>query len=109
VEVALSGEIDIVTAPEVCDALAGAASEAATGIVVDLGDVTFMDAAGLGALAGGAYRARHLPGGFRLVAVPPRVLRLLKVTGLDRHLAAFPVPPASPAPEPVSVGGAGVV
>jgi anti-sigma B factor antagonist len=93
--VALSGEIDIVTAPEVRDLLAEAASEAVTGITVDLGGVTFLDAAGLGVLAGASGAARHLPGGFRLVAVPARVLRLLRATGLDRHLAAFPAVPGS--------------
>jgi len=86
--------------------LAGATSEAVTGIVVDLSEVTFLDAAGLGALAGGAHRARHLPGGLRLVAVPPRVLRLLNITGLDRHLAAFPPPAPAAPPEPVTVGAA---
>ncbi len=55
---ALSGEIDIVTAPAVRDALAGAVRQAVTGIIVDLGEVTFLDAAGLGVLAGAARRAR---------------------------------------------------
>jgi anti-sigma B factor antagonist len=95
VVVALTGEIDIVTAPVARDLLAEAASEAVTGITVDLGEVTFLDAAGLGVLAGASGNARHLPGGFRLVAVPARVLRLLMVTGLDRHLATFPAPPGS--------------
>ena len=100
VAVALSGEIDIVTVPAVRDVLAGAVRQAVTGVIVDLGEVTFLDAAGLGVLAGAAGRARHLPGGLRLVAVPARVLRLLTLTGLDRHLAAFPVPPGSqPKPE----------
>ena len=93
--VALSGEIDIVTAPAARDLLAEAASAAVTGVTVDLGGVTFLDAAGLGVLAGAAGAVRHLPDGFRLVAVPARVLRLLKLTGLDRHLAAFPAPPRS--------------
>ena len=93
--VALSGEIDIVSAPAVREVLAAAASQAVAGITVDLGGVTFMDAAGLGVLAGAGGRAPHLPGGFRLAAVPVRVLRLLRLTGLDRHLAAFPAPPSS--------------
>lgn len=95
--VALTGEIDIVTAPVARDLLAEAASEAVTGITVDLGEVTFLDAAGLGVLAGAARAVGHLPDGFRLVAVPARVLRLLRVTGLDRHLATFPAPPRSEA------------
>jgi anti-anti-sigma regulatory factor len=80
VAVALSGEIDIVAAPAVRKLLAEAVGQAA---------------AGLGALAGASGRARHLPGGFRLVAVPARVLRLLALTGLDRHLAASPAPHGS--------------
>ena len=91
---ALSGEIDIVTAPAVRDVLAGAVRQAVW-IIVDLGEVTFLDAAGLGVLADGARRARHLPGGLGLVAVPRRVLRLLTLAGLDRHLAAFAAPPGS--------------
>ena len=52
VAVALSGEIDIVTVPAVRDVLAGAVRQAVTGVIVDLGEVTFLDAAGLGVLAG---------------------------------------------------------
>jgi len=89
VVVALSGEIDIATAPAARDLLAEATSEGVTGITVDLGQVTFMDAAGLGVLASASKAARHLPEGLRLAAVPPRVLRLLRLTGLD-CLAAFP-------------------
>jgi len=93
--VALSGEIDIAAAPAVREVLAEAVGQAAAGVIVDLGEVTFLDAAGLGVLAGASGRARHLPGGLRLVAVPARVLRLLALTGLDRHLAAFPAPRGS--------------
>lgn len=95
VVVTLSGEIDIATAPAARDALAEAASRPVTGVTVDLGRVTFMDAAGLGVLGVAAGRARQLPGGFRLAAVPARVLRLLAVTGLDRHLPVSAEPPGS--------------
>ncbi len=91
--VALSGEIDIVSAPAARELLAEAASQAVTGITVDLSEVTYMDAAGLGVLAGANRATRHLPGGLRLVAVPARILRLLTLTGLD--LPAFPCRPAA--------------
>jgi len=94
--VALSGDIDIVAATAVRHILAEAVGRAVTGVIVDLGEVTFMDAAGLGALAGVAARARQLPDGLRLVAVPPQTRQLLKLTRLDSHLAAFPAPPRSP-------------
>ena len=95
VVVALSGEFDIATAPAARDLLAELASAGVTGITVDLGGLTFVDAAGLRVLADASRAGRCLPGGFRLVAVPARVVRLLRLTGLDRHLAVFPVPPGS--------------
>jgi anti-sigma B factor antagonist len=105
--VALCGEIDMLTVPAVREVLAEATRRAVTGVIIDLAEVTFLDAAGLGALAGASGRARHLPGGLRLAAVPPRALRLLTLTGLDRHLAIFPAPPrreqpadAGPRPQP---------
>jgi anti-sigma B factor antagonist len=91
--VALSGDLDAVTALAARQALAEATSRAVTGVIADLAAVTFLDAAGLGVLAGAAGRARNLPDGLRLAAVPPNALRLLKLTRLDRHLAAYPMPP----------------
>lgn len=105
--VALSGEIDILTAPAVHEALAEATRRAVTGVIIDLARVTFLDAAGLGVLASASGRARHLPDGLRLAAVPPRAVRLLTLAGLDRQLAVFPAPPgrerpadAGPRPQP---------
>lgn len=104
--VTLSGEIDIASAPEGQAALADAASRAVTGIIVDLGAVTFMDAAGLAVLAEASRRTQHLPDGLRLVAVPARVQRLLAITGLT-HLCGYAAPPdavpASVSPEPAEV------
>lgn len=91
--VTLSGDIDIVTAPAVRQALAKAIGRAGTGVIADLSDVTFLDAAGLGVLADASGHARHLPGGLRLTAVPPPAVRLIRLTRMDRHLAVFPAPP----------------
>lgn len=93
VVVALSGEFDIATAPAARDLLAELTSGAVTGITVDLGRLTFVDVAGLRVLACAARAARCLPGGFELVAAPARVVRLLRVTGLDRQLIVFPALP----------------
>ncbi len=100
--VVLSGELDITTASAMRDALADAARRAVTGVIVDLAEVTFLNAAGLGVLVGAHSRARHLPDGLRLAAVPPHALRLLKLTGLDRHLAAYPAPHIRRPERPVS-------
>ena len=97
VAVTLFGEIDIVSALAARDVLADATSRAVAGITIDLAEVTFIDAAGLGVLAGAYRRARHLPDGLRLDGVPARVRQLLAVTGLDRDLAASPPRGQAPA------------
>jgi anti-sigma B factor antagonist len=53
-------------------------------VVVDLGDVRFMDSAALGALIGGLRRIREQRGKVAIGAVRPNVARLLRTVGLDR-------------------------
>jgi anti-sigma B factor antagonist len=87
--VAVTGEVDIDTAPRMRDALlAGLA--AGEPVVADLGAVTFMDSGGLSALivTHRAATAAGLP--FRLQHVPPAVRRLLEVTGMDSFLVTLP-------------------
>src|SRR5215207_1290717 len=83
--VAVAGEVDVDTAPRMRDALLEAIAEGEA-VFVDLGSVTFMDSVGLSALivARHAADARGLP--LRLRNVPPRVLKLLTLTGLDDWL-----------------------
>ena len=47
---AVSGELDIATAPELRDRLTAAIAAGATGVVVDLRDVTFMDSVAMAAI-----------------------------------------------------------
>jgi anti-sigma B factor antagonist len=90
VVVKLVGEVDLATSADVGTALADAARVTHTGVVVDLADLTFIDASGLRVLMGAHRDSRHLPAGLRLAAVPAHVIRLLNVTGFGRHLAVFP-------------------
>ena len=55
-------------------------------VVVDLSRVDLLDAPGLGVLVGAHRRARELGRHLVLRAVPPRILRLLAATRLDRIL-----------------------
>jgi anti-anti-sigma factor len=56
-------------------------------LTLDLCGVLRMDAAGLGLLALVTSAMRRADGDLRLVSAPPRVRRLLEVSGLDRVLA----------------------
>jgi anti-sigma B factor antagonist len=83
----LQGELDIVTAPLLAEKLNEANSE----IVVDLADLGFLDASGLGTLASASARAeRH---GDHLVVINPDPLkqRMFELTGLDHLLSASDV------------------
>jgi anti-sigma B factor antagonist len=81
----LHGEIDIYTAPELRDSLRRAVQTARgrTAVMVDLSEVSFIDARGLMALveaeAYASVRKVHLA----FAGVPASITRLLTITGLS--------------------------
>jgi anti-sigma B factor antagonist len=83
--VAVRGELDINTAPELRAALMEAI-EAHPGarLIVDLEGLEFVDSAGLGILIGGRKRAQAGGGDLVLVSTGRNVRRLLELTGLMR-------------------------
>jgi len=87
---AVSGELDLASAPDVRTALALAASGPGAHLILDLSEVTFIDSTALGTL----LRADdQLAGeGVRMVLVcpPGPVQRLLATTRLDGRLAIEP-------------------
>jgi anti-sigma B factor antagonist len=105
--VTAAGEIDISTVPRLRRVLR-AVTAGGRRVDVDLDQVSFIDATGLGALAGAAGRAAAAGGSLQVTAAPPRIRRLLAITGLDRHLLTVGAGtetvgdrgPALPRPEP---------
>lgn len=87
---ALSGELDIASAPELREQLRGVLRPDASRLIVDLSHVSFCDASGLAVLVGTNRRARLLGGVLRLAAPAPPVLEALRITGLDLQLDVFP-------------------
>jgi anti-sigma B factor antagonist len=77
VVVAPHGDVDLTTSPELRTAVHGLLDRGATGLVLDLSDVDFVDSTALGALV-----SFHRRLGDRLViAAPgPRVRRLFEIT-----------------------------
>lgn len=82
--VAVRGEIDIRSAPDLRAWLGRAVDEGATQLVLDLSGVEFMDSSGLGVLVGVHKRLARIGGRLRVVGVSAPVARLLAVTGLTR-------------------------
>jgi len=83
--VTITGDVDIATAPLLRERLAKMAA-AGTPVVVDLDRVSFIDAAGLGALVGAASQAAAHGTTVRVVCARPRIRRLFRLTDLDRSL-----------------------
>ena len=59
-------------------------------IVVDLEQVEFLDSTGLGVLVGGLKRAKASAGSFVLVCDQPRLLKIFRITGLEKVFELYP-------------------
>ena len=86
--VAVRGEIDLFTAPELKSALAEAIESGHTRIVVDLTDTTFLDSTALGVLIGAIKRLRSHEGRLTIVNVDESIGKTFEITGLDQ---IFPI------------------
>ena len=83
--VAVAGEIDIATVAGLRERLVTLAARGRP-LVTDLDQVGFIDAAGLGALAGAARVAAEHGGGLHVVCARQQVRRLFRITGLDHSI-----------------------
>jgi anti-sigma B factor antagonist len=81
--VTVAGELDIATAPGLYERLSALAAEGGT-VVADLDDVSFIDAAGLGALARAARQAARHGSTLLVVCGQRQTRRLFRLTEVDR-------------------------
>ena len=81
---AVAGEIDVATSPELRRELHQLADREPTGLVLDLSDVTFIDSSGLGVLVGTLKRLREEDRGDILVleGLQEPVRKVFDITGL---------------------------
>jgi anti-sigma B factor antagonist len=80
--IAVVGEVDIASAPELKQALESVTAVKPEMVIVDLTLVEFLDSTGLGVLVGAFKSCSDAGVGFRIVASDRRVLRVFEVTGL---------------------------
>jgi anti-anti-sigma factor len=86
----LTGRLDLACAAEVKQQLLETVAAGHAKLVVDLGEVSFIDSSGLGALVGGLKAARQAGGDLRLARPGEQALVILELTTLDRVLCPFP-------------------
>lgn len=89
VVLAIAGEVDLGTAPELREKLFELVAEGHRHIVVDLTDTEFMDSTGLGALVAGLKRLRVHHGDMRLVCTTARIRKVFEITHVDRVIPMF--------------------
>lgn len=88
--VAVRGEIDLFTAPEFKQSVAGAIDGGRTHVVVDLSGATFIDSSSLGILISAHKRLRGRDGRLVIATDVPAILNTFSITGLDGVLEIVP-------------------
>ena len=86
--IALSGEVDLYTAPEFKQQLLEVIGKGGKEVVVDLSDTTFIDSTTLGVLVGGVKRLRPNGGQLSLVCSDQNITKIFEITGLNK---VFPI------------------
>lgn len=82
--IAVGGELDAYTAPQLKERLANLIEGGTYRLVLDLEDLEFLDSTGLGTLLSALKRARAHDGSIDIVCTQSRILRIFKITSLDR-------------------------
>jgi anti-sigma B factor antagonist len=89
-EITLRGEVDVYTAPKLKATLIEAIESGCANIVIDLEGVSFIDSSGLGVLVSALRRARERDGAVRIVCTRENILKIFRITGLDKVFPVFP-------------------
>ena len=88
--IALTGEVDLYTAPEFKQQLLEVIGQGAQEVVIDFSDTTFIDSTTLGVLVGGVKRLRAQDGRLALVCSDRNITKIFEITGLDRVFTIYP-------------------
>jgi anti-sigma B factor antagonist len=87
--IALSGEVDLYTAPEFKQQLLDVVGNGTKNVIVDFTNTTFIDSTTLGVLVGGVKRLRPNGGQLSLVCSDRNITKIFEITGLDRVFTIY--------------------
>lgn len=88
--VALRGEVDLRSSPELRQALLELLEQRVAHIVVDLTGVGYMDSSGVGTLVELKRKSERMRGKVTLVGPQPRVQSVFEITQLDKFFHIVP-------------------
>jgi anti-sigma B factor antagonist len=86
--VRVQGEIDVVSRPRFEHAMFEVI-DTRSPMIVDMRHVTFCDSTGLNAIVAANRRAAERGVPIALIALPPRVRRVFRITGIDRFVPTY--------------------
>jgi anti-sigma B factor antagonist len=86
---AVDGEIDIQTAPELRSQLVKLIDAGTRALVVDLTKVDFLDSSALGALVGAGKHAEREGGSLSVVCSSPKIIRIFQITRLTEVIPVY--------------------
>ena len=81
--VAVSGEIDLFTAPEFKQRMSDLIDAGRSRVVVDLSETTFIDSSSLGVLIGAHRRLKARDGRLVVACREEAIMKTFRITGLD--------------------------
>ena len=84
--VTFAGELDYASADHACDYVRAVIDAHGGQVLLDVADLTFCDASGLGALARMSRHAGQAGSSLHLVAPPPQLMKIIRITGLEDTL-----------------------
>jgi len=87
---AVTGELELATAPQLRQRVVGLVGDGDTRIVLDLSGVDFADSVGLGVVVAALKRVRGRGGDLVVAGAVPRVRDLFEITRLDEIIDLFP-------------------
>ena len=88
--VTVDGEVDVYTAAQLRQTLDEEIAAGHDRLVVDLDGVSFLGSTGLGVLVGRLKLVRNSSGWLRIVCSSERILRVFRITGLDKVFGIHP-------------------
>ena len=87
--VIFAGELDTASADQACEYVRDAIDSQGGQVLLDLAGLSFCDARGLGALARMSRHAGQAGSSLHLVAPPPQLMKIIRITGLEDKLPLY--------------------
>lgn len=85
----LSGEVDSYNSPKLRERMVALIDQGSAHLVINMGEVDYIDSTGLGTLVGGLKRATEKGGTIRIICPNEQIYKVFHITGLVKVFPIF--------------------